>query len=337
MDEYVKTLKMKIDTKFDNENLNFVKSQFKQLESYKLGILSDKDEKSFEEMQKKLFKIEKLKQVISEIEMFDKDNKNLATLKKELGKLENDAKGKNFMKDAATSMKKSISNFANKAYKKIKSFVESAIASMKEMAEWSRNSNIYNANATSLYMQTGLQGAQAYGLSKALETQGFSSMDDFYEAMPFMTQQQLDYMKEIAELEANQYDESIQVAEEFQNFQKEYDVFKKEMQSELIGFFMDNKSTIKTFMEIGIKAMEIVVKVLGWIFDKFSSGSDRTDSERMQATADILGVSSSSLTNNNYSKNVSISNTYNGVGKTDQSWLANVGQMTYQQIIEALK
>ena len=244
---------------------------------------------------------------------------------------------KQAVRNAFNTMKSKISKFAKDALKAIKDFVSDAIKELNEMAKWSQNSNVYNSEKVSLQLQTGLQGNELYGLSKALETQGFNSMDDFYEAMPYMTKQQLDYMKEIMDIESKNYNNGIENAEKIQSFQKEYAEFKKEMQSELISFFMENKDAIKTFLDIGIKAMEITVKALGWMLKRFSSGHERSDSERKQAVADILGVSSTAITNNtNNSRTVSVNNTYNGVGKTDQTWLANTGQMTYRQVIEAL-
>lgn len=369
MDEYVQQLRLKIAAEFDKTKLATVKREFKDLTSVKLGLLSDKDiektRKAFDDYKKKMFEIETLKQAISEIKMFDKDNKALKEMENRLAELEGQKEIKedkrkenpfvsgfkeakkewienmNDMKQAGKnafgSMKSKIKQFADKALKAIKDFVKDAINELKEMAKWSANSNVYNSEKTSLQLQTGLQGKELYGLSKALETQGFNSMDEFYEAMPYMTEQQLDYMKEIMEIESKNYKNGIETAEQIQEFQKEYAEFKKEMQAELISFFMENKDAIKMFLKIGIKAMDITVKTLGWMLKRFSSGSERSDAERKQVTADILGISSSSVTNNmNNSRSVSVNNTFNGVGKTDQTWLANTGQMTYRQIIEAL-
>lgn len=369
MDEYVKQLTLKIATEFERSKLATVKREFKDLTSVKLGLLDDKEiektRKAFDEYKKKMYEIETLKQAIAEIEMFDKDSKALDEMRKRLSELEGpseigegEQEDESFIggfkeakdewikdmtdmkqagKNAFNAMKNKISKFARDGLKAIKDFVSDAIKELKEMAKWSPNSNVYNSERVSLQLQTGLQGNELYGLSKALETQGFNSMDDFYEAMPYMTKQQLDYMKEIMDIESKNYTNGVETAEKIQNFQKEYAEFKKEMQSELISFFMGNKDTIKTFLDIGIKAMEIIVKALGWMLKRFSSGNERSDSERKQAVADILGVSSTAITNNtNNSRTVSVNNTYNGVGKTDQTWLANTGQMTYRQVIEAL-
>ena len=367
MDEYVQQLRLKIAAEFDKTRLATVKREFKDLTSVKLGLLSDKEiektRKAFDDYKKKMFEIETLKQAISEIKMFDKDNKALKEMEQRLAELkkpeeaeeeedntfaggfkeakdewiENMNDLKQAGKNAFGSMKSKIKQFADKALKAIKNFVKDAINELKEMAKWSKNSNVYNSEKTSLQLQTGLQGKELYGLSKALDTQGFNSMDEFYEAMPYMTEQQLDYMKEIMEIESKNYENGIETAEQIQEFQKEYAEFKKEMQAELISFFMENKDAIKLFLKIGIEAMNITVKTLGWMLKRFSTGNERSDSERKQAVADILGISSSSVTNNmNNSRSVSVNNTFNGVGKTDQTWLANTGQMTYRQIIEAL-
>jgi len=244
-------------------------------------------------------------------------------------------------KDAFNKMKDTISKWASKAYEAIKEFVESAIKELQEMASWDlKNSNTYNSDAVGLYMQTGLQGAEAYGFSKALETQGFNSFDDFISAMPFMNEQQLSYMKEVAEISARQYDEDLEVAREFQNFQKEYDVFKREMQKEVIDFFMRNKYTIMTVMKgIFILSDKLVNAVAGIVDYLTGSKESRTTSERQQAISDMLNISSTTnnantTNNDNRNTKVTVNNTYNGVGSVDQTKLADVGQMTYQQIIE---
>lgn len=373
MDEYVKTLRLKLATEFDKNKLNDVKNEFKDLEAAKLGIFDEKElkeaEKAFEDFKKKEFEIEHLKEAISEIKMFDKDNAHLKELEASLEKLEEkkedinnedemEEKGtfgsgfkeafnewkedtfsmSNVSREAFALMRRSISNFASKALDSIKNFVTDAIEYIKSMASWNiSESNKYNSEAVNIYLETGLQGSQAYAMKAALESQNFSSMEEFYEAMPFMTKQQLEYMKENAEIAEKDYDNSVSTSMKFQEFSKEYDIFKKELQSELIDFFMQNSDTIKAFLDVGIKAMEIAVKFFGWIFDKFSTGQDRTDAQKKQTTADILGVQSSTLVSNNNSRNVNVSNTFNGVAKTDQSWLANTGQMTYLQIIQALK
>ena len=92
MDEYVKTLRLKLATEFNKNEFDSVKSEFNDLQSVKLGLFNEKElsnaKKAFEDFKKKEFEIQKLKQVISEISMFDKDSARLKELKAELSELE---------------------------------------------------------------------------------------------------------------------------------------------------------------------------------------------------------------------------------------------------------
>ena len=364
-----------IDDNAFKQVANKIKADFNNLEIVKQGLIQGEDlervRQAYQEQQENLAKIEILKKEIAEIEMFDKDNESLDELKQKLADLQksefnddeesDDGNGSFFGsfkegfdewlaqasdmnaagKNAFNNMQRKIADFATKAKDAIIDFVNDAIEAMQDMAAWDlQNSKVYNQDAVNMYMQTGLQGADAYGMSKALETQGFGSMDDFIEAMPFMNQEQLAYMQEIAEINAKQYEEDLEVALAFQEFQVEYDKFKQELQKSLIDFFMENKDTIMTILEGMMNFLGAILNVVDGIFGLFSGARERSEEKKKQVIADILGVSSSTLTNNNTTNNtsnVNVNNTFNGVGQQDQSWLANTGQMTYQQVIDALK
>lgn len=369
-----------IDDNAFEQVANKIKENFDNLEIVKQGLIQGEDleriRQAYQEQQENLAKIEILKKEIAEIEMFDKDNELLDELTQKLAELQQKAEqlqqsdsnddedgGNNSFfgsfkesfnellvqasdmnaagKNAFNNMQRKIEDFATKAKDAIINFVNDAIEAMQDMATWDlQNSKVFNQDAVNMYMQTGLQGANAYGMSKALETQGFGSMDDFIEAMPFMNQEQLAYMQEIAEINKEQYAEDLEVALAFQEFQVEYDKFKQELQKSLIDFFMENKDTIMTILEGIMSFLDAILNVVDGIFGLFSSAKERSEEKKKQVTADILGVSSSTLTNNNTTNNtsnVNVNNTFNGVGQQDQSWLANTGQMTYQQVIEALK
>ena len=110
------------------------------------------------------------------------------------------------------------------------------------------------------------------------------------------------------------------------DFQYEMEDMKQELMTEVIGFFMDNKDTIKTAMEWMIKLAEIGIEGFGWIMEWFGGGREQASS------SDIIR----NYSTNNHSTSVKIDNTFNGVNSSDQGWLANAGQMTYEQIIKAL-
>ena len=244
-----------IDDNAFKQAANKIKADFNNLEIVKQGLIQGEDlervRQAYQEQQENLAKIEILKKEIAEIEMFDKDNESLDELKQKLADLQksdsndeesDDGNGSFFGgfkegfdewlaqasdmnaagKKAFDNMQHKIADFASKAKEAIINFVNDAIKAMQEMATWDlQNSKVFNQDAVEMYMQTGLQGADAYGMSKALETQGFSSMDDFIEAMPFMNQEQLEYMQEIAEINAKQYEEDLEVAQAFQECQVE--------------------------------------------------------------------------------------------------------------------
>ena len=286
-------------------------------ERQSMGLSDDLDElnssKDFMTQFKKGFK-----------EAFDEMNAEIKDFKK-LGK------------NAFDFMQSKIASWAKDALESLKKFAEDAIKEMKEMASYDlQNSAIYNEDAANLYMETGLQGAEAYAFQKALSSQSFHSLDDYLTAIPTMSDNQRDYMKEIYEISLQQYERDLEVAQSFQEFEKEYEVFKKEMQQSLIDFFMNNKDVIIGTIQGIMSLLDMIADAVSFIADLFGSSVERSDREKKQAVADILGVSSSTLTNNTNNTSVNVNNTFNGVGKQDQSWLANTGQMTYQQIINAL-
>lgn len=347
MESYYKTLNLNLKAFFDKESEDNVKEFVDEVEKSisKISWLNKTDiKKSIEDIKKELFSDEKLDEK-NKIPVNDSKKQEdgffagFSSSFKEWIKNLNDMTKKG--NQAFSKIESYIKNFATKTINAITNFVTEAIHEMKEMASWDlQNSLIFNQDAADMYMQTGLQGADAYGFNKALETQGFGSFDEFITALPFMNEQQLEYMKEIAEINAEQYEQDLEVAAEFQKFQVEYDKFRQELQKSIIDFFMDNKETIMKILQGIIDFLGLIFNVVDAILEIFSGPNERTSEERKQATADILGVSSSTLTNHNTTNNnsnVNINNTFNGVGKQDQSWLANTGQMTYQQIIEYLK
>lgn len=222
----------------------------------------------------------------------------------------------------------------------VKQFISDVLDKIEEMASWDiTSSRTYNRNAIDLYKETGLVGSQAYGLSQALQKFGFSSYDDYLQALPTMNKNQQEYFTELMKQNSKQYEESIELSSAIENYQNTFDDFKREMQNEVIKFIAENKDEIMNCLKVGVECLKILANVVSGIVSLFSSGSERSSNERKQATTEILTSKSSKnyTTNNNQNTNIKIDNTYNGVGKTDQIWLANTGQMTYQQIIQAFK
>ena len=352
-----------------------VDKEFSQLDIVKNGIISSTDIERvrlyFNEYKKNLKELETVKNEIAELERYDSKNAALTGLRSKATELESLLSQKEsstvdeskpeegafsqfkegwkkaaeeqtshindfaeFGKKAFTKMEGSISKFAEEGLEKLKGFVNDAIDEIKSMSEFDLSgSSYFSKDAASLYRETGLTGSSAYGLSKALESQGFSSFDDFISNIDLMNENQLSYMKEIAEISEKEYDESIEMSRQFDEFSKEYDIFKREMQQSFISFFMENKDAIMNGIKFIMSCLDGLLKLTNGIFSLFSSGRERTDSERTQATADILGLPSTTNVAND--RSINISNTFNGISQKDQTWLANAGQLTYQQVIAA--
>ena len=109
--------------------------------------------------------------------------------------------------------------------------------------------------------------------------------------------------------------------------------FKQEILTEVVRFFVDNKDTIKNGMLALMKLAEFTISALGKIVD-FLNVRDVSYESNMGLASDIINNYSGG---NSSSLSVKIDNTFNNVSKDDQTWLANAGQMTYGQLVEAIK
>lgn len=118
-----------------------------------------------------------------------------------------------------------------------------------------------------------------------------------------------------------------------QEFQLEWSEFKYGMELGMIEFFMQNKDTIKQAMEAGIQFMEGTLTLLGAILDFLQIS--RSDSQRNAASMEIVR----NYTGGTNMTNVNINNTLNPSSQvlTDKQMLSQAGQLSYAQLIEALK
>jgi hypothetical protein len=105
------------------------------------------------------------------------------------------------------------------------------------------------------------------------------------------------------------------------------------MELGMIEFFMQNKDTIKQVMEAGMQFMEGILTLLGSILDFLQIS--RSDSQRTAASMEIVR----NYTSKTSTTNVNINNTLNPSSQvlTDKQMLSQAGQLSYAQLIEALK
>lgn len=193
---------------------------------------------------------------------------------------------------------------------------------IKELSTVLDYSQLSSSNTRSLAFGYGFSSSEAYAWDKALKAVGlFSEEDLFYANQQEMSQFRKAFTK-YSEQYTKLYDSGF--FEELQNYQFEMRDFKNEMTLELMKFFVDNKDTIMAAMRGLIKLSEFVVNALGAILSKLHIGSN------IASTADIISNYSNS------SSSIRINNTFNGVAKSDESWLKDVASLSYEQYIKAL-
>lgn len=210
-----------------------------------------------------------------------------------------------------------------------RSIADGIISQLKEGWEEINNmlkfTTFSNAEYRNLAFTYGMSGSQAYGYSKASEITGLD-VDSLMWATPQERQKFQEYMNKYNQKYSELYDSGF--FEELREFNYEMEDFKQEMTSEVVEFFMDNKDTIKQGMLAVMKIADWLLNAGGKILDFFAFGHNSA------STSDIINNAGGSRYNNT---TVKIDNTFNNVAQNDQTWLANAGQMTYQQVLEVLK
>lgn len=230
--------------------------------------------------------------------------------------------GEDFGKNVA----KELTNVFDNAWDSLKNLLSDSWKEFQNMLDYS---TLANARTRELAFTYGFTGSQAYGYDKALSAMGMSNIEDLYFAEDWQKEKFYDIMTKNAECYEELYDSGF--FQDSMDFQYEMQELKQEMMLEIVQFFMDNKDLIKSGMMAILDLNKFVISALGWIVKYLGSG-ERSSSERLAASSDIINSYSSS----NRNTSVKIDNTFNNVAKEDQTWLSNAGQMTYEQVIQAL-
>lgn len=331
--QYVEEILMNV--KVNDTELNEIKKDFDKLKITEVLSPKAKEElkKSYIEKKKQLKEEEKIRAEMAKLEGIK--GKDARKARQALAQAQNELNIGDALKDG---IQKGLVEAGKKAWKAIQDVAvdvwNEAKQMMQDIASYSANSRMYSSQATSLKMSYGLSGSQAYAAQKASEMSGFGSFDEFVQNYAFATKETQEHWQELFEKYEKSYKQDEEIALAFQEFEIEWSEFKKEMAMELIDFFMENKDTIKTVMKGLIQFMEVGLEVFGGLLKWLGDGV-RSDTERNQATSDIL----QNQVNNNrqdYSKTVSVSNTFNGVQSSDRTSLINAGNLTFEQVMKAL-
>ena len=192
-------------------------------------------------------------------------------------------------------------------------------------------SQLSDANTRDLMMRYGFSNSEAYGYAKAMSALGFESEED----LMYADQQELALFRKSFEKYSGKYNELYNsgMFDSMQEFNIQMEEFKEDVKLEVVDFFMNNQDTIRAAMKGIISLAEFAITALGKIVQWLNPDARTSDSQKAANTASII----SNYSNINSGTNVSIDNTFNNVAKSDQTWLAHAGQLTYEQIIKALQ
>ena len=202
-----------------------------------------------------------------------------------------------------------------------------------DMASYDLENSLFtNSSAREQALKYGIMdSSQNYALSQAMGELGMSSEED----LMFMNPAQQEKFAERMGYWSGKYTElaNKDFFRTVQEFQLEWSEFKYGMELGMIEFFMQNKDTIKQVMEAGMQFMEGTLTVLGAILDFLQIS--RSDSQRNAASMEIVR----NYTGGTNMTNVNINNTLNPSSQvlTDKQMLSQAGQLSYAQLIEALK
>lgn len=352
-DEMGKTIFVNIKTELDKQSLNQIEKQFKESTLGKLN-LTDEEKKAFldefraskeKQMQTETYKkfSEELKKMGIGKDLIKEFEKNIPkeTFKERLSKMGEEFSEsfadtiKNFVlkgsKSVAARFGTIVASMLIEAAQKIAEIIKDAFKEAKEeiadLATYDlQNSLFYNREASSLYLNYGLQGEDAYAFNKASQMLGYSGFSELMSNPWTMNEEMYIEFQELVSMYKDQYKESKEFSLEYQKFQLEFKEFKEEFMMEFMDIFIQNKDIIIGAMKAIMKILDGVLKIVDWLTNALSFGG-RTEAEKSGAVYDILGIEGSS----NNSLSFVMNNTYNGIGQKDQEWISNTNNITLSQ------
>lgn len=222
----------------------------------------------------------------------------------------------------------SLNDILTSALESLGSLLASGFDELENILNFSQLSD---ANTRDLMLRYGFSNSEAYGYTKAMNTLGFKSEED----LMYADQQELELFRKSFEKYSGKYNELYDsgMFDSMQEFNTQMEEFKEDVKLEVVDFFMNNQDTIRAAMKGIISLVEFTITALGKIVQWLNPDARTSDSQKAANTASII----SNYSNINSGTNVSIDNTFNNVAKSDQTWLAHAGQLTYEQIIKALQ
>ena len=200
-------------------------------------------------------------------------------------------------------------------------FIASLAKTLKDGQEAAKellaSNRMSNSGTRETMFDWGTSRAGAYGVNQAMDIMGYSSQEDFMMADPDEQKQFLEIQKKFA----NKYIEMQEsgLFEEMLQSQIEMAEFEKELEMQEAEFYMENQESIMKIKEFTMQIQMILVKMFGWITKLGNPTYTKVDTKK---ASDIL-QSYSTTTTNNKTTSVSIDNSFNNQGVSDQSSVEN--------------
>lgn len=260
---------------------------------------------------------------------------NINILLNSMGQLtEEQKKSQNEMSKSIT---KSIKDSLTNIFSTVEDFFSDMLSEAKErildMASFDLSSSYFtNQSAREQALKYGIMDpSQNYALTQTMSELGMTSEED----LSVMNDTQREKFAERIGYWSGKYTELADkdFFNTVQTFQLEWNEFKSDFQLSIIEFFIENKNTIKTVLTGLLTFMEVTITTLGSILDFLKIS--QTSSQRTAYTNELIRQYSTDQS----STTVNINNTLNPASQvlTDKAMLAQAGQLSYAQLIEALK
>lgn len=241
--------------------------------------------------------------------------------------------GDNVKTDLEESTEVMIGNLKSQFLDKISSIAQSFLASIGnlfkdawgELGTMLQSSLLTNANTRKNAFNYGFSASESYGFDKAKQMLGIQDEEDLW----YMNDTQKNKFQEIMTKYSEKYEQLYDSGffDKYLEFQIEMEEFKLDMQMEIVEFFMENKNTIKKFMEISMDAMQFIVDALSWLMDVISGREQTSDEKKIANINDIIsGYTSTSNVSTSFTNN----NTFNGT--TDSQKQAYLDMLNAQMV-----
>ena len=223
------------------------------------------------------------------------------------------------------NVKNTLNSFGGWIKRQVKDFFMDVLKAipetLNEMSTYNVGSSIFGTSTgRETMLQWGLSEGQAYAFDKTKEILGISSEEDLW----YMNANQREKFAELIGRYNAKYDELAQkdLLKSYEEFKLEFMLLKEDLTYDLIQIIVDNKDTIKWFLETGVQVFKGLMNFLGLV-----TGT------KSYTTSDLMTTYNSSNVSN--SKSYNLNNTFNISGSSAQQAQQYSAAMT--NIINQLK